>query len=280
LKRANLDVLILESNMAGGQMNLASTIENYPGFENISGPDLSEMMYNQMIKLGVSFENEEVINVINNNEEKIVKTKNNEYKCQNIIIAIGRLPLKLNAINEEKLVGRGISYCALCDGMFFKNKNVAIIGGGNSAFEEAIHMANIASHVTLIHRNELFKATASAIEKFKSLPNTTIITNKKVEEFLSENDKLSALRLKDTINSDETTMKIDGAFIFVGFGPNNNFVNNLNVHNNNNYIVVDENYKTNIDGIYAVGDVIDKKLYQIITAAAEGAIAAKSIINK
>ena len=280
LKRANLDVLIIESNLVGGQMNLASSVENYPGFEEISGPELSEKMYNQIIKLGVNFENDEVIDIVDEKEFKIVKTKTNEHTCKNVIVAIGRLPRKLNAINEEELVGKGISYCALCDGMFFKNKKVAIIGGGNSAFEEAIHMANIASHVTLIHRNESFKASALAIERFSNLENTKTITNKKVEEFISENNKLSGLRLTDIITNEESIINVDGAFIFIGYGPNNNFINKLNFENKNNYLVVDDNYETNIDGVYAIGDAIDKKVYQIVTAAAEGAVAAKNIIDK
>ena len=280
LKRANLNVLVIEKEIMGGQINYASSIENYPGFEQISGPDLAEKMYIQAQKLGAEFDNSEVIDITDEKELKTVKTRKEEYTCKKVILAVGRSPKKLSALNEEKLVGKGISYCALCDGMFFKGKDVAIIGGGNSAFEEAIHMTKIASHVTLINRGDSFKAVEALVEEFSNLSNTTIIKNTKVEEFISENDKLSGLRLTDTKTNAENVLKVSGAFVFIGYGPNSNFVNKLNLENKTNYLIVNENYETNADGIYAVGDAIDKKVYQIVTATGEGAIAASDIINK
>ena len=271
LKRAGLKILLLEKKAIGGQIINTSEIENYPTIENIDGTSFSFQLQNQIKKLEIPIEYKEVLDIQINGDLKIVKTKDNEYITKNIIIATGRIPRKLNLDNEDKLLGRGISYCATCDGYFYKNKKVAIVGGGNSALEAAIYLSKICNSVTVINRGEKLRADEELQNEVKTLENVNILYN---EEILSLNEKegiLNNLRLKNS------ELFVDGLFVYIGLVPTLPFIKNIDLKLENGYIVVNQKMETNIPGIYACGDIIKKDVYQIITAASEGAIAASNI---
>lgn len=270
LKRENINVAIIEKEMPGGQMVKTPSIENYPGFDKIDGSSLAKNIYNQVEKLKVPFIFDDVIS-IEDGKEKIVVTENNKYKAKTILLATGRIPRKLNLSNEDKLIGRGISYCATCDGAFYKDKDVVVVGGGSSAVTEAIYLTNIARKVTLLYRGENLRSENVLKEKLENIENAEIRYNTIIEEIKEENGKVNEVILNNG------KLKTDGIFVFIGYEPNISYLKNLNINIDNGYIVVDENMKTNIEGIYAAGDSIKKNLYQLTTAAAEAAIASNSI---
>lgn len=271
LKRAGLKILLLEKKAIGGQIINTSEIENYPTIENIDGTSFSLQLQNQIKKLEIPIEYKEVLDIQINGDLKIVKTKDNEYITKNIIIATGRIPRKLNLDNEDKLLGRGISYCATCDGYFYKNKKVAIVGGGNSALEAAIYLSKICNSVTVINRGEKLRADEELQNEVKLLENVKILYN---EEILSLGEKDGILNYLTLKNNE---ISIDGLFVYIGLVPTLPFIKNIDLKLENGYIVVNQKMETNIPGIYACGDIIKKDVYQIITAASEGAIAASNI---
>ena len=269
LKRANLNILLLDKEYVGGQIVKTSIIENYPGIESINGADFALKLSNQIKSLDINYQMEEVIDIVDKDDYKEVITNKNIYKTKTILIATGRIPRKLGLKNEKKLIGNGISYCATCDGYFYKNKDIAIIGGGNSALEAALYLKNMCKSVTIINRSSKLKADQLLIDKCRDI---TILYNTKITELIEEDNKLVGLKLND-----EQKLKIDGLFVYIGLIPTLSFINNLNLETYNDYIVVDDKMETNIKGIYAAGDIIEKEMYQIITAASEGAIASNQI---
>lgn len=279
LARANVSVCILEKDTPGGQITRTSIIDNYPGFINIEGPQLAMNMYNQVTTLKVPYIYKECLEIINGDNEKIIKTKDEEIKCQNIIIATGRSPKKLDIPNEEKLVGRGISYCSICDGSLYKDKKVAVIGGGRAALEESLYLSKICSDITLIHRSDVFRAEDALVEEVKSQPNIKLLTNKKVESFKEEDNKISSVIYKNE-NNELEELKIDGCFIYIGQEPNTNNFKDLNILDDYGYVEVNKDYETKIKNIYAVGDCIKKDLYQIVTACSDAAVVANRITKQ
>lgn len=278
LARANISVCILEKEVPGGQITRTSTIDNYPGFMSIEGPELATNMYNQVMNLKVPYFYTEGLEIINLPDKKIVKTKDQELTCENIIIATGRSPRKLNVPNEERLTGHGISYCAICDGGLYRNKNVAVIGGGRAALEETLYLSKICNNVTLIHRRDEFRAEEELIDDVKSKDNITVLTDKVVEEFTSEDGKLSSVIVRNRDNNLEE-IKVDGCFEYIGQIPNTENFRNLDILDQDGYVKVNENYETEIKNIYAIGDCIQKDLYQIITACNDGAVIASRIVK-
>lgn len=276
LARANTSVCIIEKDVPGGQITRTSTIDNYPGFINIEGPDLAINMYNQVTNLKVPYIYTEVLEIINNQNNKEIKLKDKSITCQNIVIATGRSPRKLNVPNEEKLLGKGISYCAICDGGLYKNKNVAVIGGGLAAIEETLYLSKICNHITLIHRRDEFRVSDELLDSVKIKDNVTILMNTTVEEFKEENNILTSIVVKDKNNKIEE-IKVEGCFEYIGQVPNTYNFKNLNILNEDGYIEVNEYYETKINNIYAIGDCIKKDLYQIITACNDGAVVASRI---
>lgn len=277
LKRANKNVLLLESGMFGGQINKTSIIENYPGFIKIDGPTLASNIFEQINNLSINYKLETVTNLKKEDNLFFVTTNQNEYKAKNIIIATGRIPNKLGLKNEEKLTGSGISYCAYCDGYFFKDKEVAVVGGGNSALEEALYLSELCTKIYIIHRRDQFKADTVLQEKIKQKSNIIIKYSSVVKEVIESDNRLSKIIIEN--KNKEEILEVDGLFIYIGSNPKNEFLNEITLEQENNYLIVDNNMKTNIDGIYACGDVIKKNAYQISTAIGEGATAAISIIN-
>jgi len=272
LKRANLNVIIIEKYVVGGQINQTSNVENYPGFEKIDGPSLVMNVYEQINNLNIEVKYEEVIS-INKEETFKVKTGSNEYTSTGVIIATGRTPNSLNLENEKELIGRGISYCALCDGNFFKEKDVCVVGSGNSAFEESLYLSEICNSVTILIRNNASKASEILINQVKKKQNINILYNSSIEKINSKDNKL------DSIDVNGSNIKCDGLFIYIGSSPNLNFLEDIDIGKEKSYIEVDKDMRTNINKLYACGDTINKSVYQIITAASEGAIAAVSFIK-
>lgn len=273
-KRAGLNILCLDKAMIGGYLNYIDRVDNYPGLFGVSGPDFAFKLYEHIKELDIEFKNENVVSVIND-DVKIVKTNSNEYLCKNIIIATGRKARELGLENESKLKGKGISNCALCDGAFYKEKIVAVVGGGNSAIQEAIHLASIAKKVYVVHRRDSFKADAILVEKLKSKTNVELVMNSNILKLITENDRLSGIVLDS-----KKEISVDGLFTYIGFVPSTEFALKLDITDENGYIIVNSNFETDKNGIYAVGDIIKKDIYQVSTAVADGVVAAVKVTEK
>ena len=273
-KRAGLNILCLDKAMIGGYLNYIDRVDNYPGLFGVSGPDFAFKLYEHIKELDIEFKNENVVSVIND-DVKIVKTNSNEYLCKNIIIATGRKARELGLENESKLKGKGISNCALCDGAFYKEKIVAVVGGGNSAIQEAIHLASIAKKVYVVHRRDSFKADAILVEKLKSKTNVELVMNSNILKLITENDRLSGIVLDS-----KKEISVDGLFTYIGFVPSTEFALKLDITDENGYIIVNSNFETDENGIYAVGDIIKKDIYQVSTAVADGVVAAVKVTEK
>ncbi len=267
LKRGGLDVLVVEDNIPGGVLNEIPSIENYPGYEEISGPDLAMNIYNQLTKLGVKILNKKITSIDLNN--KII---NNNIKYEYLVIAIGRKSRMLSLEHEKELLGKGISTCALCDGFFYKDKKVAVVGGGSSSLTEALYLSKICKEVIIIHRRDKLTADKYLIDKVNSTKNIKVLYNSNITKYNQNNNKLTSV----TINNKDN-LEVEGVFLAIGSTPNSEI---FNVNKDNNYIIVDSNYMTNIDKVYAIGDVIKKDYYQLSTAASDAVVAASNIIKR
>lgn len=273
--RANKKTLILEGKNYGGQIINTPDIENFPALNHISGIEYATNLYNQVKELGVTYKREEVQNIT---EDRVVTTNKNQYRAKAVIIATGTQNRKLGLEGEDNLVGRGISYCATCDGRFYKGKNVAVIGGGNTAIEDAIYLSDLADKVYLIHRREGFRADQKALEILRSKENVEFILNNKPHKLIAEN-KLIGLEIIN--NENEITMiDVSGIFIAIGQIPNTEIFKDFIDLNESGYIKSKDGVHTNIDKIYVAGDVREKELRQLITAASDGAIAANTAITE
>lgn len=272
LKRANVNVCVIEKNAPGGQLNMIMDINNYPGIKSIDGPTLAFNMYEQIRDLNVPYKYANVLEIINDKDKKIIKTNKGDITCKGVIIANGRRPRKLGVEEEKKLLGNGISYCAICDGTLYKDKDVCVVGGGNTAFESALYLSEICKKVYLIHRRDEFRGENMSLDKIKNKDNIEIITNVKIKELVETNNKLSAVIL----NNDKK-INCDAVFVNVGNVPMPIKCEGLKTEEG--YIIVDSSMKTSVDSIYACGDIIKKEIYQISTATGEGTIAAMNIIK-
>ena len=273
-KNSNLNVLIIEENAPGGLLNRINEINNYPGFKKITGPDLSYNLFESIQELNIPYKIDKVIQITLEKEIKIIKTEKEEYRTKNIIIATGRKNRLLNLENELKLLGHGISTCALCDGNLYKDKTIAVVGGGNTALEETLYLSNLASKIYLIHRRDTFRAEPALIDKINKKSNIEILYKSQVTKLIEENKNLSKIEINN-----EKEIVVSALFIFIGFIPNNEFLSNLDILNEERYIEVNKNYETKIKGIYAVGDCIKKEYYQLATAANDGVVASINIIK-
>ena len=273
--RMNLKVAIIEKSAPGGQMVNTAKIENYPGIASIDGASLSMNMYEQMTNFGVEFISDEVLKLEKIDNYFKVKTSFGEYLSKTVIIATGTKNRKLEVKGEDKFTGHGISWCAICDGSFYKGKDVIVIGGGNSALEEAIYLSNICKKVYIVHRRDEFRADKMIIDNLKKCSNIEYLLSKTITEFASSNDqKLSKVKLLDLKANKEEWFNIDGVFEFVGQIPNSEAFKDLGIVKDNGYISVNENFETKIKGLFASGDIIDKGVRQIATAVNDGAISA------
>lgn len=268
LKRAGKNVVIIEKSMPGGQILKTNSIKNYPGFIEIDGFSLIRKILDQIDNLEIQIIKEEVKEIKNME----VVTDNNIYLTKNIIIATGRKPRILGLQNENELIGKGISFCASCDGNLFKNEKVAVVGGGNTAFEEALYLSNICSKVYLIHRSENYRAENYLINELKQKQNVFLMPNEIITKLNTKEGYL------ESIETDKNKYDIKALFVAIGQIPAVIKIETLETENG--YIKVNNKMETNINGIYACGDCIKKDVYQLTTAAAEGTIAATSIINR
>lgn len=272
--RAGLDTLVIEKMSVGGQMTETERIDNYPGFdEGIEGFMLGEKMKLSAEKFGANSKFAEVYSVDLDKKIKQIKTSEGEFFAKTVVIATGAMHRHLGIEKEEQFAGRGVGYCATCDGMFYKDKTVAVVGGGNSAAADAMVLSRICKKVILIHRRDSLRATKIYHEPLMNAENIEFKWNSEVCELLGDN-KISGVKIRNVITDEKTNLDVDGIFISIGRIPETKlFVGQLEL-DDSGYIVADESTKTNISGVFVAGDVRTKALRQIITAAADGAVAA------
>ena len=276
-KRASKKVLVLEAKSYGGSIINTLDIENYPVEAHISGFDFATKLYNQAKELNAEIKFEKVIEIKNNGKEKEVITSKNTYTSKVIIIATGSENRKLNLPGEASLIGKGISYCATCDGAFYKNKKVAVVGGGNTALEDTLYLSNVADTVYLIHRKNEFRADDVTLSRLKEKNNIKVIYNSTIAKLNADNFLKSI-----EVTNEEGTIKIiniDGLFIAIGRIPQNETFKNIIKLDSSGYVESNEDCHTNIEGIYVAGDNRKKSLRQLVTATSDGAIAASEAIK-
>lgn len=273
-KRAGKEVLLLDEVSYGGQIINSNSVENYPGFSSISGYELATSIFNQTQNLGVSFKMERVVNIT---ESREVITNKNKYQARAIIIASGLRHRRLDVIGEDKFLGKGLSYCATCDGNFYKNLDVCVVGGGNTALEDALYLSNICNHVYLIHRRDKLRGDKYLIDLLNKKDNVSFIYDSVVKEICG-NDKISSVLLLNKTNNKEVSINVSGVFVAVGYEPSSSVFNNIINLDERGYIKSDD-CTTNVSGIFVAGDVRSKKLRQLVTASSDGAIAATLAVS-
>ncbi|HBF7897191.1 thioredoxin-disulfide reductase [Clostridioides difficile] len=276
--RAGLSVTVFEKNIYGGQVASTSEVENYPAVQKISGVEFSNNIYNQAVAQGVDIQFDEVEEINLEEKVKVVKTSSGEHKAKTVILANGVERRKLGCAGEKEFTGRGVSYCATCDGAFFKDKEVAIVGGGNTALEDALFLANNCTKVYLIHRRDSFRGEEVLEKSVKARKNIEILYSHGVEKIEGEKT-VSKIEVKNLKTEEKRTIDVSGIFIAIGLKPNNKMFENVLDLDEGGYIISDESCTTSVEGVYVAGDSRTKFLRQIITAASDGAIAAVQAAN-
>ena len=277
--RANLSVLMLDRGIYGGQMNNTSEIENYTGFSSILGPDLAKDMFNSTMRFGAEFKYGNVLKIIDNGLEKKVVTDDGEYYSNVVIIATGADHKKLNVPGESEYNGKGVSYCAVCDGAFFKNQDVAVIGGGDSAIEEGLYLTNLVNSVTVIHRRNKLKAQEILQKRAFNNKKMKFIWNAKVEQINGNGKVVTGINYLDKASLEQKTLKVNGVFIYIGLRPVNDSFLNLDISNSKGWIITDKYMRTAVKGIYAIGDIRSDSTRQIATAVGDGSIAGQQAFD-
>lgn len=272
-RRQNKSVLVLEKNSFGGQTVYSPKIENYPGFIEMSGVEFSDKLVDQVLNQGAELEMEEALSISVNGDIKTVKTDSGTYECKAVILACGAKHRLLGLENEEELIGNGISFCAVCDGAFYKDKTVAVIGGGNSALQEALLLCQTSKEVYVVQNLAFLTGETKLVEAIESKENAKIILSTIVTELIGDG-QLSAIKLKNTESGTESILEIDGLFTAIGLVPDNDAAKDLITLDERGYVVSDENTLTNVSGIFAAGDCRTKSVRQIATAISDGASAA------
>lgn len=270
-KRAGLNFKIFEKSCVGGNVVNAFEIENYPGVGKIMGADLAMNFMNELALLEIDVDYEEILNIGKVDGSFTLKGEYGEYKAKKVLIAVGTKAKKLNIEGEEKYYGRGISFCATCDGAFYKNKDVLVVGGGNSALTEAMYLANIVNKVTLITRHEL-KGDTKEIKKIKEKANVEILEYKTIEKFIGEKN-IEGVTLIDTNSNEKTDISVNGIFVYVGQVPPTGFLKSLDVLDERGFIPVNNKFETKVTNLYAIGDCIVKECRQIASAVGDAATA-------
>lgn len=276
-RRGGKKVLVLEKTTYGGQIISTLDIENYPAEPSISGVELAKKFYNQAKDLGVEFEFEKVIEIINEDGLKIVKTEDDKYKTKAVIIATGSDSRHLGLENEDDLIGKGVSYCATCDGAFYKGKDVAVAGGGSGALYEAEYLADVVKKVYLIHRRDEFRGEEQLVESLKNKGNVEFVFNSNVTKLNGEK-KLESIEVTNN-DGNKQTIEVDGLFVAIGRIPSNAEFENIVKTDDKGYIEATEDCETNVEGIFVAGDNRTKQVRQIVTATSDGAIAASAAIR-
>ncbi|UBH15956.1 thioredoxin-disulfide reductase [Macrococcus armenti] len=273
--RANLSTIMIERGMPGGQMANTADVENFPGFDIITGPDLSTKMFSHAQKFGAEYAYGDIKNITIEGDDKIVDLGDKQLKAKVVIIATGAEYKKIGVPGEAELGGRGVSYCAVCDGAFFKQKNLVVIGGGDSAVEEGVYLTKFADKVTIIHRRD--KLRAQKILQDRAFKNEKIdfIWNSTLQSINEKDGKVGSVTLLDN-EGNESVVETDGVFVYIGMQPLTKPFEHLGITDETGYIVTNEEMETSVPGIFAAGDVRQKKLRQIVTATGDGSIAAQN----
>ncbi len=270
--RANKSVLIIEKGSFGGQITFSPKVENIPGFAEVTGNEFAEKLVEQVLGQEAEVECAEVLE-IKNGDIKTVITDSGEFSAKAVIIATGAKHRLLGLENEEALIGEGISFCAVCDGAFYENKTVAVIGGGNSALQEAILLSDLAQKVYVVQNLDFFTGEKKLVDKLTAKENIEIILGHTVEKLLGDSE-LNGIEIKNTATNETTALTLDGMFVAIGLVPQNDIFKNIVALDERGYIIADEFCKTSADGIFVAGDCRTKTIRQVITAAGDGAVAA------
>lgn len=276
--RAGKKTLVVERLAVGGQVAPVHNIENYPGFVSISGIELSMAMHEQATTLGAETVYADVLEYNLEGKTKTIVTTDGTFEGKTVILSLGASSKQLNIENEKKFFGRGVSYCATCDGNFFKGKEVAVVGGGNTSFEDIMYLSSLASKVHLIHRRQTFRAEEISVQKVRAMAEQGLVVMHldSAISALNGSDKLESITVKNILTNSEQILPIEGLFVAVGRKPDTDLLAGIVTLNQEGYIKANEEMKTNIPGVFAAGDVTEKRLRQIITACSDGAIAAIS----
>lgn len=279
--RSNLKTLVIEKGLYGGQLNNTKEVENYIGVEKISGQDLADIMYNQTLPFGVEHTYGDVLSITKENDLfKVTTDIGEEYISTTVVIATGTQHRELGVQGELEYSGRGVSYCAICDGAFFKDKDILVVGGGDSALEEGEYLTNYGKQVTLIHRRNELRGTKILQDRFNNKENTDMKLSYTVKQILGDGKKVTHVELESTDVADtkkDLTINIDGVFIYVGLIPNTDSFKDLDILDSQNYVITNDKMETSVEGLYAVGDVRQKELRQIATAVGDGSICGTEI---
>lgn len=274
--RANLATIMIERGIPGGQMANTEEVENYPGFDTILGPELSTKMFEHAKKFGAEYAYGDVSEIIDGEEYKVIKAGSKEYKTRSIIVTTGAEYKKMGVPGEKELGGRGVSYCAVCDGAFFKQKNLIVVGGGDSAVEEGVYLTRFADKVTIVHRRDKLRAQKILQDRAFANEKIDFIWNHTVKEINEKDGKVGSATLVSTVDGSEQEFQTDGVFVYIGMDPLTAPFKNLGILNEHGYIVTNDKMETSVKGIFAAGDVREKMLRQIVTATGDGSIAAQS----
>ncbi|GAA0463013.1 thioredoxin-disulfide reductase [Alkalibacillus silvisoli] len=274
--RANLDTLMLERGMPGGQMANTEDVENFPGFDHILGPDLSNKMFQHSQKFGAEYAYGDIKQIIDGKEYKTVIAGKKEYKARAIILTTGAQYKKLGIPGEVEYGGRGVSYCAVCDGAFFKDKELFVVGGGDSAVEEGIYLTRFAKKVTIVHRRDELRAQKILQDRAFDNDKIDFYWNTEMKEVKEKDGKVGSAILYNNETGEEREEEIEGVFIYIGMLPLNDAFTELGITNEEGWVKTDEEMRSSIPGIFAAGDIRDKELRQIVTATGDGSIAAQS----
>ncbi|WP_073201053.1 thioredoxin-disulfide reductase [Gracilibacillus kekensis] len=274
--RANLDTLMLERGIPGGQMANTEDVENYPGYDHILGPDLSTKMFDHSKKFGAEYAYGDIKEVIDHGDYKTVVAGSKEYKTKALIITTGAQYKKIGVPGEEELGGRGVSYCAVCDGAFFKGKELIVVGGGDSAVEEGVYLTKFAEKVTIVHRRDQLRAQKILQDRAFKNEKIDFIWDTIVKSINEKDGKVGSVTLYDKNKGEEYDRAIDGTFIYIGMVPLSEPFKSLGITNEEGYIPTNEKMETNVPGVFAAGDIREKELRQIVTATGDGSIAAQA----
>lgn len=274
--RANLSTLMIERGVPGGQMANTEEVENYPGYDHILGPELSTKMFDHAKKFGAEYAYGDIKSITDGKEYKTINAGSKQYKARAIIITTGAQYKKIGVPGENELGGRGVSYCAVCDGAFFKEKDLVVVGGGDSAVEEGVYLTRFAKKVTIVHRRDELRAQKILQDRAFANEKVDFIWSHTVKEINDKDGKVGSVTLISTENGEEREFPADGVFIYIGMVPLTKPFLELGITNDEGYIVTNEKMETKIPGIYAAGDVREKMLRQIVTATGDGSIAAQA----
>ncbi|MBS0951026.1 thioredoxin-disulfide reductase [Lactiplantibacillus plantarum] len=275
--RANLSVLLLDRGIYGGQMNNTAAIENYPGFKSVLGPDLAKDMYESATQFGAEYAYGSVESVEDRGDVKIVTTDSDMFETKALVIGTGSEYRKLGVTGEDTYGGRGVSYCAVCDGAFFRNKHVVVVGGGDSAIEEGTYLTQLADKVTVIHRRDQLRAQQILQDRAFANPKMEFVWNSNVTEIIGDDKKVTGVKVNNNKTGEDSEIAVDGVFIYVGINPITKPFSNLGITDENGWIETNDHMETKVPGIFAVGDVRKKDLRQVATAVGEGGTAGQGV---